>query len=660
MNDKMSGKLTKGISMRFVFAFLFLLIASCSLVTKRKTVDESQISDVARSKITEARILIQEEKLKLAVAKLSELNDKNLTPLEKALKYNLKGVILFNMNEVEKSILNFEVAEKYSPRDSTLYSQIELNIASGHFKLNHFTDMKASLDKIDKKMLNDSEIKKYSHLALAFGNKFENPRMIVSSSLNLMDNVKSFAEVQASNLFEPMKEAFKKLSEGQKIELLEEFNDSKNLAVAYLAQLEAEQRYVSGDKDGAKDVVSWLRSGFSENEEVNKFIKEFEFRLDNSGSISLNDIGLVLPLSGDKASFGQKALSGIDTGLKVLGLNEGVKIHTKDSIDSPAQGAQAVLDLIRSEKVSFIIGGLFPESAKAEYLEARKYGVLYISLSQINLPKEDKNHHLIEVQGSIESQIETLLSDEMINKFGNRLGIIYPDNEGGKAYADEIWRKAGQKNVQVTSLAAFPKNTHDYRDTAQLFLGLKYPRERSEELNILDDVYSIEKSTIRRVQTLPPVMDFDWVFLATYPHEAIGLIPTLGYYDANRMKVVGGPSWVSKSLVKEQKNLGTLYFIGDDPKDINQAMLNKFQEIYGKPAGLIEILALDAMKIGADVLNAGGEASGREQFDTRVKEKALKGLTTTWSFQDGVWLKKMNSMTITRGEIVKLFGTDAI
>jgi hypothetical protein len=456
-------------------------------------------------------------------------------------------------------------------------------------------------------------------------------------------------------LFPDLKEAFKKINQSEKINIFESFDNQKNMTVAYLAQVEADERYLNGDRSGAEDIVNWLKSQFGDQVEVKKFLSDFELRLDNSTKMSLSDVGLILPLSGEKSSFGQKALSGIDTGLKVMGLSENLKIHTKDSVDSPSRGAQAVLDLIRESKVSFIIGGLFPESAKAEYLEARKYGVLYISLSQINLPKEEKNHHLIEVQGSIESQIETLLSDEMIQKFGTRIGIIFPENEGGKAYADELWRKAREKKLDVTALATFPKNTHDYRDTAQLFLGLKYQRERVEELNILDDVYALEKSSIRRVQTLPPVLDFDWLFLATYPHEAIGLIPTLGYYDANRIKIVGGPSWVSHSMVKEQKNLGTLYFIGEDPKDINQVMLGKFQEIYGRPAGLIEILSLDAMKLGTEALNLAKEASGRDQFDSALKDKTLKGLTTSWSFKDGVWLKKMNSMTITRGEIVKTF-----
>lgn len=646
--------------MRILLLVLFLL-AACSQMKTTKTIDESQLSPIAKKKLDEARDLIKSGQPKLAIAKLSELNDNTLSGVEKALKYNLKGVTLFNLTEIQKAILNFEVSEKYAPKDTQLYSQVQLNMASGHFKLNQFNELKDRLNKIDQKQLTPVEIKKYAQLALAYGERVENHSLIVNSSLLLLSDAKSISEVQASNLYEPLKTSFAKLSQGQKIDLLEDFNGSKNLGVAQLAQLEADERYISGDKSGAQDVVSWLRSEFGENDEVNKFVKDFELRMENSSRISISDIGLVLPLSGEKAVFGQKALSGVDTGLKVLGLGEAVKIHTKDSVDSPAQAAQAVLELIREDKVSFIIGGLFPESAKAEYLEARKYGVLFISLSQINLPKEEKNHHLIEVQGSIESQVEALLSDEMIKKFGSRIGVIFPDNEGGKAYVDEIWRKATQKNLQVTSVASFPKNTHDYRDTAQLFLGLKYPRERVEELKILDDVYSLEKTSIRRVQTLPPVLDFDWVFLATFPHEATQLIPTLGYYDANRIKVIGGPSWASKSLVKEQKNLGTLYFVGDDPKDINQEMLTKFQEIYGKPASLIEIISLDAMKIGVEALNASGDVSTRDEFDSKLKAKGvLRGLTTDWQYKDGVWLKQMNAMTITRGEIVKLFEGNAL
>lgn len=645
--------------MRLLFITFIVLLTACTQLATQRKIDESQISEIARTKLQEARELIRTNQLRPAISKLAELKDENISPIEKALKYNLKGVILFNMGEIDKSLLNFIVAEDYSPKDTQLYSQVQLNMAGAHFRLNQYNDLKNRLDKIDYKILSDSEKKKHAQLTLAYAKKFENHPLIVRSLVILMGAAKSFSEIQSSNDYEDLKESFKQMSQSEKIVLLEEFDDEENLAVAQLAQIEAEERYIAGDKSGAQDVVSWLRSEFGGNDEVQRYINEFELRIENSSRISINDIGLVLPLTGDNAVFGRKALSGIDTGLKILGLSENVKVHTKDSMDSPAQGAEAVLKLIREDKVAFIIGGLFSDTAKAEYLEARKYGVLYISLSPINLPKEEKNHHLIEVQGSIESQVAALLSEDMIKKFGSRIGVIYPEDEGGKAYVEEIWRKGNEKNLQITSLASFPKKIHDYRETAKLFLGLKYPRERSEEFKILEDVYSLEKTAIRRVQTLPPVIDFDWVFLATFPQEASLLIPTLGYYDANRLKLIGGPSWASRAMVKEQKNLGTLYFVGDDPKDINQDMLNKFEEIYQKRAGLIEIFALDAMKIGAEVLIKSGEVSNRDDFDAKVKEAgSLKGLTTSWKFEDGIWLKELNAMAITQGKIVKLFETD--
>ncbi len=639
-----------------IFLMMLLVLAACSQVKTTKTIDESKISSIVLKKLDESRELLKLNKQRQAISALAELGDNTLTPIEKALKYNFKGVILFNLGEIEKAVLNFEVAEKYTPVDTNFYHQVQLNLASSFFKLNKFSELKERLEKIDGKELPQADQPKYAQINLAYATKFQNDLLIVESIVILLSPIKLFSEIQTSGYYASLKASFEKLTLKEKVSFFEEFSNTQNLVVAHLAQIEAEKRYIDGDKEGVQDVLSWLKSEYVESEEVKSYVKEFQLRLENSGKIETQNIGLVLPLSGEKASFGQKALSGVDTGLKILGINESVKVHTKDSVDSSAQAAQAVLELIREDKVSFIIGGLFPESAKAEYLEARKYGVLFISLSQINLPREEKNHHLIEVQGSVESQVEALISEQMIAKFGSKLGVIYPENEAGKSYIDEIWRRANQKNIQVTSVASFPKNTHDYRDSAQLFLGLKYPRERSEELKILEDVYSVEKTTIRRVQTLPPVLDFDWVFLATFPHEATQLIPTLGYYDANRIKVVGGPSWVSKSLVKEQKNLGTLYFVGDDPKDLNQQMLDKFQEIYGKPASLIEVLSLDAMKLGAETLRISGDVGSRDDFDAKLKTAGkIRGLSTDWEFKDGLWLKRMNPMAITRGEIVKIF-----
>ena len=638
--------------------FLILVAVSCT-TQKRKPVDESSLSEDVRTKVEETRNLIRHNNGKQALVKLAELKDEQMSPIEKSIKYNLKGVALFSMNEFDKALLNFEVSEKYTPKDSQLYSQVKLNIASCYFKLNRVTDLHSKLSAIDVKDLNEGEKKKYAHLLLAYGKKVEDPGTITTASVMVMKDLKTFQDIQQSTYYTELIANFKKLSQGQKISLLEKYQDEKNMTLAHLAQIEAEERYLQGDKSGAQDVLSWLSSEY-DNEEINKYVDDFKRRLDSSNKIQLESIGVVLPLSGSKEAFGKKALTGIEAGLKILNLPGHVKLYTKDSMDSTAQGAQSVTDLIQEQKVSFIIGGLFPETAKAEYLEAKKYGVLFISLSAIDLPREEKNHHLIEIQGSVQSQVSTLLSQEMIAKFGRRVGVIYPDNESGQVYLNEVWRQAQAKNVSLKSIASYPKNTHDFRETAQQFLGLKYPREREEELKILGDAYAQEKGSIRRVQTLPPEIDFDWVILASFPYEAIQIIPTLGYYDANRIKIVGGPSWMTRNLIKEQKNLGTIYFVGEDPKDLNSEMVTKFQEIYKQQAGLMEVLGMDAMKIGAQLEQFQG-VSSREDFDKQLRDvKAIKGMSAEWELQDGLWLKRLNAMTITHGEFVKLFDANTL
>jgi ABC-type branched-subunit amino acid transport system substrate-binding protein len=360
-------------------------------------------------------------------------------------------------------------------------------------------------------------------------------------------------------------------------------------------------------------------------------------------------------LTGEKGSFGQKALLGLDAALKSANLGREVEIYTKDSFDSPAVGTQAVRDLIQQHKVPLIIGGLFPESAKAEYLEAKKWGVLFISLAPIHLPREEKNHLLIEVQGSIESQVAALVSDEMLSRFGKRIGVIYPQGEAGKAYADEFWRAALSKNMQISAVSAYPKNTVDFRETIQHFLGLRFPRERSEELEIFRNTYSYEKSIIRRIQNLPPAQDFDWVFVASYPHEALSLLPTFGYYDARNINIFGGPSWASRSLVNEQKNIGKLYLVGEDPGDVNQEFYKKFQETHGKAPTLLETVGYDGALLATQLIKD-GELSQRSAFDKQLRDLGkLQGMTTEWVLVDGLWIKKMQPLVMKNGGIHKIF-----
>jgi hypothetical protein len=635
----------------FLFS-LFLILNGCS--TPVPKVDPApQVRPAVQMKIDQAREALSSGEGKVALSRLAELADEQLEPLEKAVKYNLKGVIHFTDSDWEKSLANFDIARKYVPGSSTLESQIWLNMASARYKQGFYSELKEALESINLKVLPENEIKKYAQLNLAWAIKYQRNYEIVENSVLLLKDAKSLSDVSDSILKERLNLSFKELSDKEKIRLLEKYESEKWLPLAYLGQIEAESRYFKGDTSGARDVVTWLSDRFKNFPQVMTFVNDFEQRLDSSTRLSMDGIGVILPLTGEKGSFGQKTLLGLDIALK--GVGRDIEIYTKDSFDSPSVGAQAVRDLIQQNRVPLIIGGLFPESARAEYLEAKKWGVLFISLAPVHIPRDEKNHLLIEIQGSIESQVSALVTNEMLSRFGKRVGVIYPQGDAGKAYADEFWRAALKTNMQITSMAAYPKGTLDFRETIKHFLGLRFPRERSEELEVFRDTYVHERSSIRRIQNLPPSIDFDWVFVASYPNEAKALVPTFGYYDAKNLKVFGGPSWTSRTIVKEQKNLGRLYMVGEDPGNTNLELSKKFQESYGKPPTLLEMLGFDAAVIAGQLMSDAG-ISQRSVFDARMKDLAkLNGASTQWELSEGLWIKKMQPLVLKDNEVRPIF-----
>ncbi len=633
---------------------LLVLLFACAKAPVKPTPPPKIDAQVA-SQMELSRQELAKGNFRQALAHLGALEDEQLAPIEKAMKYNLKGVVLFAQAEWEKALMNFEVARKYVPAKSTLEAQVWLNVASVRFKEGLYAELKHALDEIEPTILPDPEVRKYAQLKLAWAVKYQKPFEMVETCVLLLKNAKSVSEVQGSVLKERMALAFKSLEAGKKKEILERYKEEGWMPLAFLGQLEAESRYFNGDAEGAREVVSWLDDSFDGEPQVKAFVDDFRQRLDSSSRLSMDGIGVVLPLSGEKGSFGQKALLGIAAALKDANLGREIEVHTKDGHDSPAMGTQAVRELVQQHRVPLVIGGLFPESAKAEYLEAKRWGVLFISLAPVHLPREEKNYLLLEVQGSIESQVAAMVTDPMLERFGKRVGVIYPEGEAGKAYADEFWRATVTKGMQLAAVASYPKGTLDYRETVKHFLGLRFPRERSEELAIFQQAYELERNSVRRIQTLPPVVDFDWVFVASFPHEALSLVPTFGYYDAKDLTVFGGPSWASRSLVKEHKNLGKVHFVGEDPGDINQEFFRSFQATHGKAPTLLETLGYDAAKLATQVVKDGSH-SQRSSFDADLKkQEALKGLAAQWRLADGLWIKDMQTLVVKNGEIKKLF-----
>ena len=98
--------------MRFTTLILavFIFLQGCSQGPVRPT-KTPEVRPAVQQKIDQAREALAKGQHKVAIARLGELSDDTLEPLEKAMKYNLKGVVLFSESEWEKALANFDVAK---------------------------------------------------------------------------------------------------------------------------------------------------------------------------------------------------------------------------------------------------------------------------------------------------------------------------------------------------------------------------------------------------------------------------------------------------------------------------------------------------------------------------------------------------------------------
>jgi len=592
-----------------------------------------------------------------ALTDLKLIDNLSLLPAERALKNNLIGVIYFSQKKYEEAIVEFNNGLQSSTLDPSLASQMYLNIASAHYKLGRYSKSLANLSLGDSKKLSKEERKNYFQLKYRLSVELERGEEKIKSLIDYFRDEEKLDSIKNQVLFDKLNDHYFSFDSQRRLRIIQEFDSKVYLVVGYLNFLEGEKAYYEGRREEAKDLLEWTKGSFSNWGEVVELVDDFFNRAEDRTQIDPRAIGVVLPLSGKNKQYGQRALMGIDLAFRKINDNVGdgdslsgnnLKLVIRDSKGLDSVGSHYIKDLIENKHVAMIIGGLFPHEAKGEYLEAKKYGVPFVSLSQIFLSKEEKNSLLLEVPGSVESQIDRLFSTDFLEKLGKKAAIMYPNSERGRAYINEFWRKSKLNDVLVTDALSYAEKTTDYREQVKNILGLKFERQRSEEYELLKEVHSLEsKKSIRRLQTLKPQIDFDWIFIPSYPYEALQIIPSFNYFDAFNLNIIGSPSWRSQKLRRESGKLGRIMFIGDEGE--LDGFSENFYSVYKRKPSFIEARSYDSMQLVKQVLSH-GEIETREHILMSLSSiDELKGMTGSWNKKEGIWLKKLAVFNLKNG-----------
>ncbi len=594
-------------------------------------------------------------KTDIALLQLQKIDETQLLKTEIALKRNLMGVIYFSLKKYDEAVYNFGLALANSSQDYGLTAQVYLNLASSYYRAGFMDKAFDASKSINPDYLSENELQKYYLLHLKLCKHHSEEKLAIPTYIHKLKSKNSISELESDPSFFELKKSFLQLNGDEQSFILRQSEKYKSFVSSYLAYFAGEISFLSGDKSRGNNFFDWSVDN-NNHKELASLIESFLVRIENLAKLNMSNVGIVLPLSGKKKTFGERALFGIDIGFKdLLSKNEKIKLFISDSESSETVGSQKVIELIEKHNVMAIIGGLFPEEAVKEYLEARSRGVLFISLSAIYLPKEQKDYLLVEIPSSIESQMELVFSKEFLNKFGKRAALIYQNGARGEAYAEAFWRMAEQTGVTLSGVASFNKEEKNYSFPVKHILGLDFTKDRHQEVVLHSQIAEHEKRFAhKRIQHLTAQQDFDWLFVPVFPFDALQVIPWLPYYDARNIEVIGDYSWRSQLLAKDGERLGTLYFIEGSGEVENSSFIDAFNAAYGINPGLVETVGKSSIGIIDFIVNK----SKDEDFDKRdsfnVFIRGLNELTSSyskWHLKENLWIKKSTLFSLRRSNI---------
>ncbi len=356
--------------------------------------------------------------------------------------------------------------------------------------------------------------------------------------------------------------------------------------------------------------------------------KEYVAQIDSVRFVEPKTIGVILPLSGKNGPIGQKALRAVEMGLGLDAQDSRFKLAVMDSEGNPDTARRSVERLVQEDKAIAIIGSLLSKTASAEVSKADELGIPSLVLSQKS-GVTDVGPTIFRNALTSEMQVHHLVHVAMDELGMRRFAILFPNDPYGVEYANIFWDEVLARGGSIAAVQNYnPKDT-DFRGPVQRLVGTYYIEGRIEEYKALTK--DKNKNQTRKLQrqekdtddVLPPITDFDAVFIPDSAKTLGQLAAFLSYGGVRNIKLLGTNLWNSPGLSKRAGNFSSnLLFVdglfNQSHNYQSSRFVQSYKKIFNEDPSLIEIQAYDSALILRQLILGG--ASTRDELSRKLSE----------------------------------------
>jgi ABC-type branched-subunit amino acid transport system substrate-binding protein len=273
-------------------------------------------------------------------------------------------------------------------------------------------------------------------------------------------------------------------------------------------------------------------------------------------------------------------------------------------------------------------------------------------------------------------EVEALVDHAVNVLSAQRFAILYPRDSYGRGLRRLFWESVEEQGGRIVGVASYDPNATDFAEPIRRLVGFTLLTEEEKEgLEEREDMErrarrlpAEEAAALREEaraltgpegEVLPPIVDFDALFIPESHEKVVLIAPQLAFHEAVGPTLLGPSGWYHRDLVEIAREhvegaLFAAHFYPDSELGFVRAFASRYEQAYAGPPDVFAAQAYDAANLVLLQL-----ARGRDSREA-VREGVLAvrdypGVTGVLSIRaDGNARKRPFLLAVRRGRITQL------
>ncbi len=370
--------------------------------------------------------------------------------------------------------------------------------------------------------------------------------------------------------------------------------------------------------------------------EARRFLVETDKRGETPSNTRAT-IGVLLPLTGKYAVYGESVLHGIECAAGIFPpchSDSNINLAIRDTKGDPATAAAFLEELSRDPKVSAVIGPLPSAEIDSVTAMAEKVRMPLMTLSQKpDVPQKGAYvfRNFLTVTDQVATLVEHVCRDKKIKKYA----ILYPAGATGETYAQSFAEEVSRCGGKILGKASYSEKSTSFADALRQlkFSGNEVSQDRA--------------------------VDFDALFFPDVYRRLPQLVQDMKLLAMEGFILMGGAGWNHPSLADVAVDLEGAVFVDGFSSRSNRSLTREFAQIfkatYDFEPTLLEAYGYDSLRILENALGQNVEVNRDQLQQALLNGRSFNGVTGDITLdEEGDARHKLFLFQIEQGQIKEL------